>query len=143
MDNYLYKCNYCGKDYKPNRRKKQIYCSNSCRARSYQIRKKIDQKLQIVKHEEQKKPEAMSWAGVGNATAGTLAANLAVNLLTANDNKPATKKDLKMLANSLKERYQIVRNLPQKMDGTRPFYDLQTQSIVYLIKSIGHGDKKY
>ena len=85
----------------------------------------------------------MSWAGVGNATAGTLIANTAVSLLTANDNKPATKRDLKILANSLKERYQIVRNLPQKMDGTRPFYDLQTQSIVYLIKSLGHGDKKY
>ena len=132
MDNYLYKCNYCGKDYKPNRRKKQIYCSSSCRTRAYQLRKKVDQKLQIVKPEEQKKPESMSWAGVGNAAAGTLVANAAVSLLTANDNKPATKKDLQILANSLKERYQVIRNLPYRADGARPFYDAVSQTFVYL-----------
>ncbi len=136
MDNFLYKCQYCGKDYKPNRRKKQIYCSNSCRTRAFQIRKKAAHQLSIINSEKkiEKKSESMSWAGVGNAAAGNLAANMAVNLFTANENKPATKKDLKMLANSLKERYQIVRNLPQKMDGTTPFYDIQTNVVVYLNK---------
>ena len=136
MDNYLYKCNYCGKDYKPNRRIKQIYCSSSCRARAFQIRKKTSQQLSIMNSEKkiEKKPESMSWAGVGNAAAGTLVANGAVSLFTANENKPATKKDLQILANSLKERYQVIRNLPYRADGARPFYDLQTEVIVYLNK---------
>ena len=133
MDNFLYKCQYCGKDYKPNRRKKQIYCSNSCRTRAFQIRKKTSQQLSIINSEKkiEKKPESMSWAGVGNATAGTLVANAAVSLLTANDNKPATKKDIQNLASSLKQRYHVVKNIPIRNDGFRAFYDTISQSIVY------------
>ena len=40
MENYLYKCQYCGTDYKPNRRKKQKYCSNSCRTLAFNLKKK-------------------------------------------------------------------------------------------------------
>jgi hypothetical protein len=36
----------------------------------------------------------MSWAGVGNA-AGTAAVNLTSHLFTRDENKPATKKDIK------------------------------------------------
>ena len=133
MDNFLYKCQYCGKDYKPNRRKKQIYCSNSCRTRAFQIRKKAAHQLSIINSEKriEKKSESMSWAGVGNAAAGNLAANIAVNLFTANENKPATKKDIQNLASSLKQRYHVVKNIPIRHDGFRAFYDMISQSIIY------------
>ena len=44
---------------------------------------------------EKTKVEKMSMAGVGNAAAGTAAVMLANRLLTAEENRPATKKDLR------------------------------------------------
>ena len=40
MENYLYTCAYCGKQYKPRRRRKQKYCSNSCRTNAFNAKKK-------------------------------------------------------------------------------------------------------
>ena len=51
--------------------------------------------------------------------------------------------DIKEVKNLLMTRYHSIKNVPNRSDGARPFYDLQTQSIVYLIKTISHGDKKY
>lgn len=134
MDNFLYKCQYCGKDYKPNRRKKQIYCSNSCRTRAFQIRKKAAHQLSIINSEKkiEKKSESMSWAGVGNAAAGNFAANMAVNLFTASENKPATKKDINNLLNKLKQRYYPILNIPQRQDGAKPYYDIETKNYTYI-----------
>jgi hypothetical protein len=72
-------------------------------------------------------------AGVGNAAIGSLAIQLATNLFTSEDDKPATKKDLTNLIVNLKERYHTVKNIPIRNDGAIPNYDLQTQTIVYLI----------
>lgn len=134
MDNYLYKCLYCGKEYKPNRRKKQKYCSNSCRTRSFVIRK--GKGIGLIKKDTGKKEpiriEKMSLAGVGNAAVGTLAVNVLSNILTNEENKPATRKDLQNLANTLKERYHPILNAPSSLDGTKPYYDMETKTIVYL-----------
>lgn len=149
MDTYLYTCQYCGKDYKPNRRKKQKYCSNSCRTRAFVIRtgKGLKSLPNESSNSAEKKSESMSWAGVGNAAAGTLAinlaTNLATNLFTNEENKPATKKDLKNLIGNLNQRYHSIKNLPNRLDGALPYFDTQTQRIVYLIKQISHGDKKH
>lgn len=133
MDNYLYKCLYCGKDYKPNRRKKQKYCSNSCRTRAFVIRN--SKGLGLTKKDTEKKDpikvEKMSIAGVGNAAVGTLAVQLATNLFTREENKPATKKDIQNLLKNLNERYHPILNIPLRHDGAKPFYDLETQTIVY------------
>lgn len=145
MENYLYTCQYCSKEYKPNRRQKQKYCSNSCRTRAFAIRKMKALNLPSTesKNNIEKKSETMSWVGVGNAAAGTLAVNIATSIFTKEENKPATKKDIKEVKNLLMTRYHYIKNVPNRSDGARPFYDVQTQSIVYLIKTISHGDKKY
>ncbi len=134
MENYLYRCQYCGKDYKPNRRKKQKYCSNSCRTRAFVTKNSIG--LSIVKKDSKKKEplkvEKMSLAGVGNAAAGALAIQLATNLFTSEENKPATKKDLQNLIASLKQRYYPIMNIPITQDGSKAYYDMETKNIVYL-----------
>ena len=134
MDNYLYRCQYCGKDYKPNRRKKQKYCSNSCRTRAFVTKNSTG--LSIVKKDTEKKEplkvEKMSLAGVGNAAAGALAIQLATNLFTSEENKPATKKDLQNLIGSLKQRYHPVMNIPITQDGSKAYYDMETKNIIYL-----------
>lgn len=134
MENYLYRCQYCGKDYKPNRRKKQKYCSNSCRTRAFVTKNRTG--LSIVKKDSEKKAplkvEKMSLAGVGNAAAGALAIQLATNLFTSEENKPATKKDLQNLIGSLKQRYYPVMNIPITQDGSKAYYDMETKNIVYL-----------
>lgn len=136
MEKYLYTCQYCSKDYKPNRRRQQKYCCNSCRTRAFVIRKIKGLNLPSTenKNTEEKKIETMSWAGVGNAAAGTLAVNLATSIFTKEENKPATKKDIKEVKNLLMTRYHNIKNVPNRSDGARPFYDVQTQSMVYLKK---------
>jgi Fe-S-cluster-containing dehydrogenase component len=145
MENYLYTCQYCSKEYKPNRRQKQKYCSNSCRTRAFVIRKLKGLNLASSenKNTEEKKPETMSWSGVGNAAVGTLAVNFATHLLTKAENKPATKKDIQEIKNLLSTQYQLIKNHPNRFDGARPFYDMVTQSIVYLTKPTNNGTKQY
>ena len=133
MENYLYTCQYCGREYKPNRRKKQKYCSNSCRVRAFQLR---NAKLGSLVPLEEKKPESvkidkMSLAGVGNAVAGAAFVKVVENIFTSEENKPATKKDLKEVKELLLSRYHRVNNLPPNGFGQLPYYDLNTKTIVY------------
>ena len=138
MESYLYTCQYCAKDYKPNRRKKQKYCSNSCRVRAFKIRNTETKNLPTKENESDKKLkiEKMSLAGVGNAAVGSLAANLAtnlaINLLTKEENKPATKKDLTNLISSLKQRYYPILNIPLRIDGAKAYYDTELKILIYL-----------
>ena len=134
MENYLYTCHYCGKEYKPNRRKKQKYCSNSCRARAFVIKKgnSLGLAKPIFQKPEKNKVEAMSIAGVGNAAVGTLAVNLLNTLLTKEENKAATKKDLKEMKDLLIQRYHEVKNIQSDSIGNKPYYDINSKSIVYL-----------
>lgn len=137
MDTYNYTCGYCGKDYIPKRRKVQKYCSASCRTRACKIRNAAAKnKLELqntTKSEVSKnKVEQMSLAGVGNAVAGTLAVNTLTSLLTREENKPATKKDIKEIKELLLQRYHEVLNLNLDFYGNSPYYDMETQTIVYL-----------
>lgn len=135
MDTHLYTCQYCGKDYKPKRRYKQRFCSNSCRVNSFNRKKQMG--LSLPQKEIEKanptKIEKMSMAGIGNATIGTMAGTVAVNLigslLTKEEDKPATKKDLMNLMGQNK-RFYPVKNVPYRF-GFVAVYDMQTQSIVY------------
>ncbi|UAM99103.1 hypothetical protein K8354_04565 [Polaribacter litorisediminis] len=52
-------------------------------------------------------------------------------LFTPEENKPATKGDVLKLAASLK-RYHKIKNLPPKLTGQIPYFDLHTSEIVYL-----------
>jgi hypothetical protein len=134
METYHYKCQYCGKDYKPNRRKKQKYCSNSCRTRAFQIK---NPKLGLTTPNVENKPEPfkvdkMSFAGVGNTIAGVAVVKLAETLFTTEDNKPATKKDFKEIKELLVKRYHQILNMNLDAFGKVPYYDIETKKIVYL-----------
>ncbi len=134
MDKYLYTCRYCGKDYKPKRRKVQKYCSNSCRTNAFNSKKIVGLAKPIItdKKLDSVKIDKMSLAGVGNAAAGTLAINALTSLLTKEENKPATKKDIKEIKDFILQRYHEVINLQLDQYGNVPFYDLETKTIVYL-----------
>ena len=138
MENYLYTCQYCSIQYKPNRRKKQKYCSNSCRTRAFVIRNAKG--LSLVKLEptkpDQIKIEKMSLAGVGNSIAGNLIAdsiiNVAKTIFIKEEDRPATKKDVTNILKALNEGCHPISNMPNRYDGAKPFYDYDTQTIIYL-----------
>jgi hypothetical protein len=151
MESYYYVCEYCQKEFIPKRRKVQKYCSNSCRSRSYQLKNK-NTKINIVPppitnfndspilaevvdqteiKEKTNKNESMSLSGVGNSTAGTLIADGLKSLLTSQKNKPATKSDLENLKEVILGRYHPIKNLPPKLDGTKPFYDIIINEVIY------------
>jgi hypothetical protein len=88
----------------------------------------IQQKSKKV---ESAKTESMSWVGIGNAAAGTLAVNALSSLFTNDENKPATKKDINDVKNLI-SRFHPVKNLTHNRFGNAPFYDVETKSIVYL-----------
>jgi hypothetical protein len=144
MDTYNYTCQYCGKEYKPNRRKKQKYCSNSCRTRAFQIR---NPKLGSTVPQVEKKPESVkidkiSKAGVGNAFLGALLADgvqtLAKKVFENEDNTAVTKKDFKEMKELIINRFHPILNMAPNPFGNYPFYDSETKSVVYL-KKVNHG----
>ncbi|MDT7830921.1 hypothetical protein RQM59_00930 [Flavobacteriaceae bacterium S356] len=73
----------------------------------------------------------MSLVGVGNSMAGTLLSEAAINIFTKQDNKPATKADIKALENSLK-RFQRIQNMAADSEGRLPYYDMRRMELVYL-----------
>ncbi|AXO80048.1 hypothetical protein DZC78_06475 [Olleya aquimaris] len=132
MDRYTYNCNYCGVEYTPKRRYKQKYCSNSCRVNAFTKRKKVTRNLPTK--ENQEKPSTinkMSWSGVGNAAVGSLATNIVTNILTKEENKPATKGDIKKLINKTHQGVILIKNLPPRYDGTRAYFDTAQQILIY------------
>ena len=72
----------------------------------------------------------MSMAGVGNAAAGNGLVMVAKHLLTKEENRPATKGDLKRM--SLKwERYQFIKNMNPNIKGQKPYFDNELGFVVY------------
>jgi hypothetical protein len=135
MDNYLYQCRYCGNHYRPKKRYKQLFCSSSCRVNSHNKNKKQSLSPQVTEATKDinnpLKIEKMSWSGIGNAAAGTIAVDAITHLLTKEENRPATKKDIKEIITALKQRYFMVKNMNPKPEGTFPYFDIQTSTIVY------------
>lgn len=134
MENYHYICHYCGKEYVPTRRKVQKHCSNSCRTRSYQLRNpKLGSSISML--QQKKNPtqiDKVSLAGVANAALGTVAVDLAKYMFTPDDNKAATKKDIREIKELVTKRYHQVLNLNKDISGNSPFFDMLTKKIVYL-----------
>lgn len=138
MDKYMYQCNYCGNQYKPNRRFKQRFCSNSCRVNSHIKNKKKNVEISCDNKEDTNKPlqiDKISLAGIGNAAVGTLAVNALTSIFTSEENKPATKKDIRNLEAKLSQRYYPVKNLPPQQNGLFPVFDIQSNTLVYLKKT--------
>jgi hypothetical protein len=127
-NNYKYTCEYCYGKFVPKRRRVQKYCSNSCRSKAYHVRKNGPPLKGVPGGVTP--TEKMSLAGVGNAAAGTAAVTILANLLTKEENKPATKGDLNKIAETLK-RYHKIINLGADPNGRLPYFDLETKMVVY------------
>lgn len=136
MDKRNYTCQNCGLEFKPRRRFVQKYCSNSCRSRAFFLRnEKLGSTLPSVeKKSEPVKIDKMSLPGVGNAVAGAAIVKLAENLFTSEQNKPATKKDIKELKESIISRYFPILNVQPNNLGEHPFFDMQMKHLVYFKK---------
>jgi hypothetical protein len=133
MEKHQYQCNYCKKEYIPKRRRVQKFCSNSCRVSSHQLKNKNSKTGLINKDNNLSKKmsvDEMSIAGVGNAAAGTLVVNAIKALLTREENKPATKGDLRSLFTKL-EQFQEIVNMGKDIFGRKPFFDSKSKKVVY------------
>lgn len=105
---YLKNCEHCGDEYNATKRN-QKYCGNSCRTRACYQRNQYNYvrggyhppQLKEDNSNEEKvieKKEVGQQGNLGDAIIGTMignyASNLLIDLLTENQNKPATKGDL-------------------------------------------------
>lgn len=135
MENYLYKCHYCGVEYVPRRRRKQKFCSNSCRVTSHNFKKGKKKITGLsVPSESKSVDEQLSLAGIGNAAIGTAAVEIGKSLFTPTNNKPATKGDVQAILNKLgqsSQRYLPLKNGTPDYDGELPVYDTETQNALY------------
>ncbi|WP_405570221.1 hypothetical protein [Winogradskyella sp. Asnod2-B02-A] len=133
----FYTCEYCYKEFEPKRRRVQRYCSNTCRSKAYHARKtntlttSKSEDIAITNNDNSSQKETMSLAGIGNATAGTLAADAIKSLLTKESNKPATKGDLTQLLEKLNGRYHLVKNMNPNIKGEYPYFDMVEGNVVY------------
>ena len=134
-------CTHCGEEYVPKRRGIQKFCSNSCRSRYWYLKQNNRnnnngiKKLKVVSENSnmiQSPPsEKMSWAGFGNAATGAGAAKIVLDLLTPENNKPATKKDIQEIKSLISDRYLPIKNLGNDQFGKRPFYDVETGNVEF------------
>lgn len=136
-ERYWYVCEYCGKEYVPKRRHKQKYCCSSCRVNAFKKKNKISRPKPLSAPNLTTKPKPdtnnkLSIAGIGNAAIANAAYDITKNLFTSEDNKPATKKDLRELLQNSGERFQHIKNIPRAPDGKWAFFDNQQQQLVYL-----------
>ncbi|WP_375241442.1 hypothetical protein [Polaribacter sp.] len=134
MENRNYRCNYCKKEYIPKRRRVQKFCSNSCRVGFFKLQKKSTMNYTelsgLEKRTKKQTVEALSIAGVGNATIGNLAADAIKSIFVNDDNKPVTKADLKRLSLKL-ERFQMIKNMNSNIYGQKAYFDCDLSIVVY------------
>ncbi len=133
MEEYQYQCNYCKKEYTPKRRRVQKFCSDSCRVNSHQLKNRSSKTELIINDNNLPKKttiDQMSIAGVGNAAVGTLAVDAIKALLTREENKPATKGDLRKFFMKL-EQFQEIVNMDKDVLGRKPFFDSNSKKVVY------------
>ena len=132
MDTKHYICNYCHEEFIPKRRHVQKFCSATCRSKAHHQKTKTSNLLPVKQAPKfTSKIEKMSAAGIGNATAGALAADVLKNAFTNSNNKPATKGDILLLRKSY-DRYQRILNIPVRPDGMLPYFDMEKKFLVYL-----------
>ncbi|MFT4847625.1 MAG: hypothetical protein ACI83B_000146 [Sediminicola sp.] len=132
-------CLHCNADYTPTRRGVQKFCSKSCKSRYWYLKQNFQTKEVTVSNQstvapQKLKVETMSFAGVGNAAVGVGAVEVIKNLLTAEPNKPATKKDIQELKALITGRYLPVNNTGKDSMGRSPFYDVVTGDVEFLFR---------
>ena len=141
METYHYICEYCSKEYVPRRRKIQKYCSDTCRVKAHYHKNKPalpkqEKGLSQVNKTEKKTKEKINIAGIGNAAIANLGTDILKNIFTNEDNKPATKGDLKKMIAQFKNRYEKVQNANKRPDGSEAYFDNERKEVVYLKTSL-------
>ncbi len=142
MESRYYKCKYCFKEFEPKRRRVQKYCSDTCRNKAHHAKKPkhvlpavLEESLPATEIKPELKPqkEKVTFAGVTEATTGSLIADSLKAFVTKEENKSATKKDLRELKSLIMgSRYLPVTNLEPNQFGQYPYYDVEIQELVYL-----------
>ncbi|WP_321827252.1 hypothetical protein [Maribacter dokdonensis] len=131
MDTKHYICNYCHEEFIPKRRYVQKFCSATCRSKAHHQKTKAGNLLPLKQvTNNNTKIEKMSAAGIANAAAGTIAADVLKRAFTNNNDKPATKGDILALSQKI-ERYHRVLNIALGANGELPYFDMVTKQIVY------------
>ncbi|MDO7174261.1 hypothetical protein [Mariniflexile sp. AS56] len=130
-------CEHCDGEYFPTRRGAQKFCSASCKSRYWYLKNNNTQEITKISHEtkpekQNNKVETMSFAGIGNAAAGTAVVDTLKHVFASPENKPATKKDIQELKALMLNRYLPVNNAGKDAYGRSPFYDVETGNVVYL-----------
>ena len=129
-ENYKYICEYCKIEYIPKRRHHQKYCSNSCRSKNHRLKVITNKEIPQLEEKTKTKIDSMSIAGVGNAAVGTVIVEVAKSFFTNEENKAATKGDLKNLENKM-GRYHRILNMKARPDDKIPYYDMETKKVSY------------
>lgn len=137
MEKHNYKCEYCSIEYVPRRRKVQKYCSNTCRVKAhFQKNKRVEgnkeTSLPNKVNQDNKHKEKINIAGIGNAAIANVATDVLKNIFTHEDNKPATKGDLKKIIAQFKNRYEKIENMPKRLDQAEAYFDNETKEVIYL-----------
>lgn len=142
METFKYYCNYCQKEYVPKRRGIQKFCSNSCRSRSHQIKKKTSNYLAKTKSELKEKEQQqnqyqpkVNLPDITNTVIGVTIVELIKNALASFQNKTVTKADIQRLENIVKnnsQRYFLVKNQNMRYYGKFPYFDIETQTVVHI-----------
>ena len=142
-----YICEFCQNEFTPTRRKVQKYCSDTCRSKAYYHRNKNNEQLKSQTDFLQKvsnglegknvkqsitKVEQVSLAGMGNSALGTWAADGLKSLVTKYEDKPLTKGDIRKIAAEINGRYHLVKNANPLPNGKKAYFDMQTNTVVYL-----------
>lgn len=134
------KCRYCNKEYIPKRRGAQKFCSNTCRSKNWKHNQqrsdaKIAKSNETIKTLE-KKPiptDKINIVGIGNAAIGVATVEAVKGILTPENKKNATKADINKLITMMSgQRYFPIKNIAKNIYGNSPFYDIETEEIVYL-----------
>jgi len=125
-------CPHCNKEFESNHARR-IYCSDSHRVSAYNKKKGfrvamvapaepfeseiINKGLSGVNNNASnlKEPKNQFGSQLGAATLGSLAAELALNVFTKDENKPATKKDLMEVFRVLQQNQFSLHNQLQKI----------------------------
>ncbi|WNH11150.1 hypothetical protein [Thalassobellus suaedae] len=133
-------CLECGDDFIPKRRGVQKFCSNSCRSRHWLLKQNKTKVSKILEKQKNQLPDVksgnkadgMSLAGVGNAAVGVAVVEVVKNILKTEDNKPATKNDIRELKTLINGgRFLPVNNVPKDSFGRHPYYDIETGNVVF------------
>ena len=137
MNKNLYQCHFCGTEDLPfSHRKKDKYTCNTCREvdefQRDMSRATPNVKSGEVLQKKSNKVEKLSRAEISNKTIANMITDFGKAVLISNKIEPETKNILREVIRNLTESYLLVRNSPNRNDGSSAYYDTELEMVVYL-----------